>query len=129
MWANILRNPWFLLDVRLAPELTSHMSVVAQLLLDAASLTAWKPNARTSASRLLFSKELPPLKKRVKDLFNHLSPTPSAAGSNEADYCSEQELFAYTTELLSVRKPSRFLRSAKKWVERLIRVMYKLLVE
>ena len=107
VWANILKNPWFILDVRLAPELASHMSVIAQLLIDAASLTAWKLDAHTSTTRLLFSKELPPLNKRVKDLFDRLSPAPSAAGSNEtADYCSEQDLFAHTTELLNVRMPS-----------------------
>uniref|UniRef100_M4AS82 Plexin D1 n=1 Tax=Xiphophorus maculatus TaxID=8083 RepID=M4AS82_XIPMA len=88
-WVNILKNPQFVFDIDKTDHMDACLSVIAQVFIDACSISDLQLGKDSPTNKLLYAKEIPEYKKNVQCYYKQIQEMPPL---------SEQEMNAHLAE-------------------------------
>eukprot|EP00794_Sanderia_malayensis_P007554 gene7554-8391_t len=77
-WINIIKNPNFVFDINKTSIVDSCLSVTAQLFMDSCSPEEHRLSKDSPSNKLLYAKEIPEYKKKVKGFYSDVKALPAA---------------------------------------------------
>ncbi|XP_077977794.1 plexin-A2-like [Glandiceps talaboti] len=113
VWANMLKSPQFLFDIRVSNTVKESLYIVAQTFIDACSKIERKLGVKSPANKLLYAKEIPIYKDKVDAYYEDIRSQPDVSDKDLLDYLDQNfqelsgmfdrmvalnELYKYTTQ-------------------------------
>eukprot|EP00057_Strongylocentrotus_purpuratus_P014019 XP_011668493.1 PREDICTED: plexin-A4-like [Strongylocentrotus purpuratus] len=75
-WVNLIKNPDMIFDIHKADTVDSCLSVVAQCVMEACSVSEQQLNKNSPASKLLYAKDIPAYKEYVSQYYKDIQNMP-----------------------------------------------------
>ncbi|XP_041460689.1 plexin-A2-like [Lytechinus variegatus] len=75
-WVNLIKNPDMIFDIHKADTVDSCLSVVAQCVMEACSVSEQQLNKNSPASKLLYAKDIPTYKEYVSQYYRDIQSMP-----------------------------------------------------
>ncbi|XP_032235648.2 plexin-A4 [Nematostella vectensis] len=117
-WINIVKNPNFIFDIEKSGTVDSCLSVIAQLFMDACSISEHRLGIHSPSNKLLYAKEIPAYKQRVEQFYQNITALPSPSGEEMADYFADLSM-QYSSEFNADNALKELFNYATKYQDQL----------